>query len=65
MATAVENQKKIDNTKVQALEKAISNKNISNDKVAEVLSKFGYKSISDIIVSDYMKVCNEFSKGAN
>ena len=50
--------KTIDNTHVQALEKAIENANISTDKVTKVLDKFGYKSISDILASDYMNVCN-------
>ena len=59
---AIENQKKIDNTKIQALEKSLENKNIANDKVVEVLNKFGYKSISDILVTDYKKVCDEFIK---
>ena len=59
---AIENQKKIDNTKIQALEKSLENKNIANDKIVEVLNKFGYKSISDILVTDYKKVCDEFIK---
>jgi hypothetical protein len=59
---AMVNQKKIDDIKVKALEKAISNSNMSNDKVTEVLSKFNYKSISDILVVDYMKVCNAFKE---
>jgi len=53
---------KISQTKVQALEKAISNNNISNDKVNEVLNKFGYKSISDILIKDYMNVVNAFKE---
>lgn len=61
---AIENQKKIDDTKVQALEKAISNRNLSADIVNGVLAKFGYKSISDILTTDYIKVCNELSKEA-
>lgn len=59
---AIENQKKIDNIKVQALEKAISNANISTEVVSEILSKFNYKSISDILVADYMKVCQAFKE---
>ena len=62
---AIENQKKIDSTKIQALERAISNRNISSDKVTEVLEKFNYKSISDILVIDYKRVCDELQKGAN
>lgn len=60
--TAMENQKKIDNTKVQALEKAITNKNISDNIVTRVLSNFGYKTLQDILVVDYKKVCDEFSR---
>ena len=59
---AIENQKKITTLHIQALEKAIANRNISNDKVIEVLEKFGYKSISDILQVDYKKVCDEFTK---
>lgn len=58
----MENQKKIDNTKVQALEKAISNSNISGSTVIDVLEKFGYKTLQDILVVDYMKVCNAFKE---
>lgn len=53
---------KISNTKVQALEKAINDRNISNDKVNEVLKKFGYKSVSDILVADGKKVWDELTK---
>ena len=60
--TAIENQKTIDNTKVQALEKAISNANISGSTVLDVLAKFGYKTLQDILVVDYMKVCNAFKE---
>jgi len=55
---------KISTTKVQALEKAISDRNISNDKVIEVLKKFNYKSISDILVVDAKKVWDELTKEA-
>lgn len=61
---AIENQKKIDTIKAQALEKAISNKNIPADNVNAVLSKFGYKAISDISIADYKKVCDELQKEA-
>ncbi len=53
---------KISATKVQALEKAISDRNISNDKVIEVLKKFNYKSISDILVVDAKKIWDELTK---
>lgn len=61
---AMENQKKIDKTKVQALEKAISNYKIPGLTVIEVLEKFGYKSISDILVVDYKNVCDALKREA-
>lgn len=61
---AMENQKKIDKTKVQALEKAISNRNLPDSIVSAVLGKYYYKSISDILVVDYKKICDELSKEA-
>ena len=61
---AMENQKKIDKTKVQALEKAISNYKIPGLAVIEVLEKFGYKSISDILVVDYKNVCDALKREA-
>ena len=61
-SVVTEEPKKIDTTKAQALEKAISNKNIPNDKVVAVLNKCGYKSISDILVGDYKRVCDAISE---
>ena len=57
---AIENQKKIDATKVQALEKAIENKGIAENIVNEILEKYNYKSLKDIMIIDYSKICNEF-----
>ena len=54
--------KTIDKTHVQALEKAIENANISTDKVTKVLDKFGYKSITEILATDYMKVVDAFKE---
>lgn len=54
--------KAIDKTHVQALEKAIENANISTDKVTKVLEKFGYKSITEILATDYMKVVDAFKE---
>ena len=62
VATAMENQKKIDATKVQAIEKAIKDRGITAEQVNEVLTMFGYKEIKDILVCDYIKVCNEFKE---
>ena len=64
VTTAMENQKKIDATKLLALEKALDTYKIPNETVAEVLEQFGYKKASDILVCDYMKICNEFKEVA-
>ena len=62
VANAIENQKKIDNVKVQALEKAISNNNIPSERVNKILAKFNYKTIADILVVDYIKVIDELKE---
>lgn len=54
--------KKIDKTKVQGLEKAIMAKNLPSDIVVNTLAKFGYKSLADITVGDYMNVVNAFKE---
>lgn len=53
---------KIDKTKVQALEKSISNNGIPEDVVKEVLKQFKYESIEDIEVVDYMPIISELQK---
>lgn len=63
--TAIENQKKIDATKLQAIEKAIANRQMPENVVNEVLSKFNYKKLSDIMIVDYAKICNEFANYEN
>ena len=57
-------KERISSTKVQALEKVISDKNIPSDKVNEVLKKFGYKAISDICVANAKAVYDELTKEA-
>lgn len=54
--------KKIDKTKIQAIERSLNNYQLSEEYVAEILNRFGYNSISDITVGDYKKVCDEFAK---
>ena len=56
------NQELINKTKQKALEQAIANNNIPEDKVLAVLDKFGYKAISAITIGDYMKIANELKK---
>lgn len=60
--TAIENQKKIDEVKIKALQTAIENRGITEDSVKAVLDKYNYKKLEDILVVDYAKVCNEFAK---
>lgn len=48
----------IDKSKVNALQKAISNNNISTETINNVLTKFGYSELEDITVADYMNVVN-------
>lgn len=55
-------EKKIDATKVKALEKAIENRGIKTEAVNDVLTRYGYEKIADISVGDYIKVCDEISK---
>ena len=47
---------------LKALQKAIENKGITESGVNAVLEKYSYKKLEDILVVDYAKVCNEFSK---
>lgn len=54
--------KKIDETHIQALEKALGNNNIPAEKITEVLKKFGYEKIADILTTDYMNICNAFKE---
>ena len=63
--TAIENQKKIDATKLQALQKAIENKGVSEDTVNKVLLNFNYKKLEDIMLVDYLKICNTFANMNN
>lgn len=58
VATAIENQKKIDATKVQALQGIIDNKEIPATTVDAILNKFNYKKLNDIMICDFAKVWN-------
>ena len=55
-------QGKISQTKVQALEKAINEKNISNDKVVATLRKFGYKALSELTVANAKAFYDDLTK---
>ena len=52
----------IDETKVNALKKAIKNYKISDAIVSLVLASFNYAKIEDIKIKDYMLVCNALSE---
>jgi len=54
--------KVIDETKVQALQKAIENKGITTAQVSSTLSYFGYNSINEIKIKDYMRICESLAK---
>ena len=52
----------IDDTKAQALRKAIENKGISTAQVSKTLGYFGYEKIEDIATKDYMRICESLAK---
>lgn len=52
----------IDETKVNALKKAIKNYKISDAIVSLVLAGFNYAKLEDIKIKDYMLVCNALSE---
>lgn len=53
---------KISTTKVQSLEKAIKDRNISADKVNDTLKKFNYKSLQDITIANAKAFYDEITK---
>lgn len=52
----------ISEKKAIALENSISNNNISDDLVTEILNKFGYTSTREIKLRDYMAIVTELQK---
>ncbi|MCI9245614.1 MAG: hypothetical protein HFJ30_00430 [Clostridia bacterium] len=54
--------KLISKVQEQSLDKAIENRQIADEKVLEILSKYGYTSTSEIKIKDYMNIVNEFQK---
>lgn len=48
-------------TKAEALEKSITNNNISNETVIAILNKYKYSNIREIKMKDYMNIVNELS----
>lgn len=55
-------EKKISKTQEEALDKAIENRNITDEEVLEILQKYGYSSTAEIKLKDYMNIVNEFQK---
>ena len=59
-----EQEKVIDKTKVQALNKSIENAGIKDEVVELILSQYGYTSTSEIKVKDYANLVNDFKSKA-
>lgn len=62
VTNAIAGQTKIDEIKVASLERAINNYSIDATDVDAILSKYGYKNLSDIQVINYIKICKELEK---
>ena len=52
----------ISEQKAKALESSIANNGLSDEKVTEILNKFGYINTREIKLKDYMGVITEFQK---
>lgn len=52
-------KEKIDEKFEKALRKRIADNNIPNDKVIEVLKKYGYSRLNEIELGNYKKICDE------
>jgi len=61
-AVKQEADKKISKQQEEALDKAIENRNISNEVVLEILKKYSYSNTAEIKMKDYMNIVNEFQK---
>ena len=57
---SIDEDKIIDKTKVQALNKSIENAGITDKVVELILSQYGYTSTSEIKVKDYANLVNDF-----
>lgn len=56
----INEEKKIDKTKIDALNKSIENAGIKDEIVKLILSKYGYSSTSEIKIRHYMDIVNDF-----
>ena len=52
----------ISETKANALESSITNNNVPDEKVMEILNKFGYTNTREIKLKDYMPIITEFQR---
>ena len=55
-----DDDKVIDKSQVQALNKSIENANIKDDVVELILGQYGYTSTSEIKIKHYMDIVNDF-----
>ena len=56
----IDDEKVIDKTKVDALNKSIENAGIKDDVVELILGQYGYSSTSEIKIKHYMDIVNDF-----
>lgn len=49
----------IDNTKIEALNKALDNSKLDDDKVHDIFKKYNYERVEDIKQCDYMAIVRE------
>ena len=54
--------RKINKKELDILNKTINKYSLTEQKVKEILNKYGYKTIEDIDLSNYAKIGNEMSK---
>jgi len=57
---SIDEEKVIDKTKVQALNKSIENAGITDEVIELILSGYGYTSTSEIKVKDYQQIIQDF-----
>lgn len=56
----IDDDKVIDKTKVDALNKSIENAGIKDEVVELILSQYGYTSTNEIKIKDYMQIISDF-----
>lgn len=56
----IDDEKVIDKTKVDALNKSIENAGIKDEVVELILSQYGYTSTNEIKIKDYMQIISDF-----